>query len=275
MKKHILASLLLSTAAVSASAETMGDTLVIENVSKVRIETRDTVQRIVINGAKDDPYFHYTQRVAIPDTTAVRRNIKSVKDFNKVPLLKKKGDKGSVNMAVHMLLGLNTMVGAEDGWGFNMKFPIEWNIVIQADWHPYGEKNIWSLGFGLDKRRYSLSNSCDYMADYDGHTMSLHEFSLQIPLIYTHYFTDRHGWGFSLGAIANFNTGAYLHDEHSVDNRDYTVNTRHIGHRKFTVDGLFILRNPVLDLYCKYSPTTFFRNGEGAKMHQLSFGIYL
>jgi hypothetical protein len=29
------------------------------------------------------------------------------------------------------------------------------------------------------------------------------------------------------------------------------------------------------DFYIKYSPTTFFKEGRGPKMHQLSFGIFL
>ncbi len=275
MEKHFLASLLCSIISFSAYAETMGDTLVIENVKRVKIETRDTVQRIVINGAKDDPYFHYTQRVSIPDTSAVRRTIKSVKNLNKVPLLKKKEGKNSVDVAMHLLLGLNTMVGAEGGWSFKLFPAFEVGLMAQADWHPYGEKNVWSLGFGIDWRNYRLSNNCDYMADLDGHTVTLHEFSLQVPLMYTHYFTDKHGWGFSLGAIANFNTGAHMRDIYSIENNDYTVKTKGIGQRKVTFDGIFVLHNPAIDLYCKYTPMKFFRNECGPKMQQLSFGIYL
>ena len=82
--KLFLALLLAGAAGQTALATETGDTLVLEKVDRVKIETRDTVQRIVISGMKDDPYFQYTQRISIPDTSAVRRKMSDLKGFNKV-----------------------------------------------------------------------------------------------------------------------------------------------------------------------------------------------
>lgn len=90
--KKTVAAILFGCLATSASAVEAQDTLVIEEANKVKIETRDTVQRIVISGMKNDPEFHYVQRISIPDSSAVRRSIVSVRDFNKTNILKKKNE---------------------------------------------------------------------------------------------------------------------------------------------------------------------------------------
>ena len=61
--KTIMVLAVLSACAWQAKAAEANDTLVIENVDKVKIETRDTVQRIVITGSKDDPQLQYEQRI--------------------------------------------------------------------------------------------------------------------------------------------------------------------------------------------------------------------
>lgn len=119
MKKLFLflAVLIAGSASQTALATEIGDTLVLEKVDKVRIETRDTVQRIVINGVKDDPYFHYSQRISIPDTSAVRRKMPNLKDFNKVVI--KGNDDGKtpkVEGSAHLYVGMGTMTGAPDGY---------------------------------------------------------------------------------------------------------------------------------------------------------------
>ena len=89
--KLFLALLLTGATSQTALATETGDTLVMEKVDRVKIETRDTVQRIVISGMEDNPYFQYTQRISIPDTTAVRRKMSNVKDFGKVVVKAKDG----------------------------------------------------------------------------------------------------------------------------------------------------------------------------------------
>lgn len=59
MKWKMMAIVLMGSLAKPVLAVEGQDTLVIENANKVKIETRDTVQRIVISGYKDDPEFHY------------------------------------------------------------------------------------------------------------------------------------------------------------------------------------------------------------------------
>ena len=84
--KNIVTAILFGCIATPALAIEANDTLVIEDAKKVKIETRDTVQRIVISGTKEDPDFHYMQRISIPDTNAVRRTLKNTRCTRRVRL---------------------------------------------------------------------------------------------------------------------------------------------------------------------------------------------
>ena len=152
MKKLFLfLAVLIAGSASQADATEIGDTLVLEKVDKVRIETRDTVQRIVINGVKDDPYFHYSQRISIPDTSAVRRKMPNLKDFNKVVI------KGNDDGKTPKVEGSASVCwyGHDDGSSrrlFVVARLRKFGVGGTADWHPFGKKNVWSTGLLLGFR---------------------------------------------------------------------------------------------------------------------------
>lgn len=304
MKKFLMAAAVLGGFSAQAMAEAVGDTLVIEQAEKVRIETRDTVQRIVISGAKDDPDFHYVQRISIPDTSAVRRTVKSVKDFNKITV-KRNGKEGKVDFGFHLNLGLGTMVNADAG-SFKMQSSWDYGLTFMVGWHPYGKRNVWSAGLGVNRRNYKMDRDQFWFKDSYSDVISpvdvepnwsncsalLSVFSLQVPLTYTHYFDNKAGWGLTVGGIINFNTGAHAtrryttsgtysnsygvngHSSNQLPEEDYKVTTKAIGQRLVTVDALAIVHIPsFLDVYCKYCPMKFFKDDRGPKMQQLSIGF--
>ena len=287
MKKNVLFSSIVALAfATNANAEMAGDTIVIEQVEKIKIETRDTVQRIVISGTKEDPYFHYVQRISIPDTTAVRRNIKSVKEFNKITLDKNAKENSKTGLSLHMGVGLSTMTGAPKDYGFKVFPSFEYNVGITFDYTPFGKQNQWSIGLGVGCRLYHMSKNnylvknADRMVlqPYDGsqsnRASKISVFSLQVPLLYTHYFDNNRKWGVTVGGIVNFNTSAYTTRAYEYKEEDYSIDTKSIGQRPVTVDAIIIVKpHTLLSFYCKYCPMTFFKNNRGDKMHQLSFGV--
>lgn len=289
MKKQVLFLTLLFVGSFGTKvlASNVGDTLVIEKVDRVKIETRDTVQRIAISGMKDDPDFFYTQRISIPDTTAVRRKFSSMKDFNRVVVTTKAdGKTPKVMGSAHLYVGLGTMTGAPEGYSLWPAF--EFGIGGTADWYPFGKKNSWSTGLLLGVRlnhvksdRYLAKDAQDMVSfvPYDAATQkntssSLNTFSLQVPLVYTHYFDDKCNWMLSLGALVNFNIVAEAYRHYTFNNEDYDVSTGRLGQRPVTIDPVVIFDAPYIPaIYCRYSPMTFFKDGRGPKMHQLSFGI--
>jgi len=287
MMKKLFSALLLCTMSMMASAEIIGDTIIIEEVKKVKIETRDTVQRIVISGSKDDSQFQYTQRISIPDTSAVRRTIKSVKDFNKISIPGKDGKPSKWQGSSHIFLGLNTMVSAPDGYDFKLWPSWELGLSLLADFRPYGKQNKWSTGLGITFHNYKMDSDKHWAKDANDYMIttpftgveetycSLKIYSLNVPVMYTHYFDNKQKWGVTLGAILNWNFSAVGYREFEVDNEAYEVETKKIGHNPITVDGMVIAHIPSFpDIYCKYSPMKVFKNDRGPKMHQLSFGFY-
>lgn len=287
--KRTIAAFTLALAnviAMQASNEQMGDTLVIEDVSKVRIETRDTVQRIVINGSKKDPQFHYVQRISINDTTDVRRSMKSVKDFNKIAIKWKDGKESKWSSSLNVNLGLNALIDMPESYDFKLWPSFELGFSWVADYQPYGKKNVWSAGLSIDWRNYKTKNN-NYFAPVDGMLSptpfapeqkdaraSMSITSLGIPLMYTHYFDNSQDWGITLGAIVNWNFNASVNRSFEFEGEEYDIDNEKIGHYPITIDGIAILHTSFIDVYCKYCPMQLFKDGRGPKAHQLSFGLY-
>ena len=286
--KNIVAAILFGCIATPALAFEVSDTLVIEDAKKVKIETRDTVQRIVISGTKEDPEFHYMQRISISDTSAVRRTMKSVKDFNKFTLKNKEGKPSKWTHTWHVNIGLNTMLDADEG-DFKVWPSFEIGLGSAWDWHPYGKQNEWSIGWGINWRTYSTDNDYYWVKNADmihptakygdglkNTSTNLNTFAIQLPLLYTHYFDKKQDWSITLGAIVNWNVYATTSQHYELGDDEFDVTTKKIGQRPFTVDGYVKIDAPYIPaIYCKYCPMEFFKKDRGPKMHQLSFGICL
>ena len=289
MLNQTILSAALLLCGLGAQAQTAGDTLVIEKPNQVKIETRDTVQRIVVRGMKDNEDFYYTQRISINSPADVRRSFSNMRDFNKVKLSKnkcKQDKKGTVEAALHVNVGATALTGMPEGYTGKVGFG-ETAFAVTADWYPYGARNSWSIGLGVDWRRYCMGtekflmkDAADYLVPVSfGSTMSdcsthLYTFSVQVPVIYTHTFDPRGKWAVSLGAIVSFNTGAHATRCFSMDGEDYDIKTYKIGQRPVTVDFMLGLKTSFLPaFYVKYSPMNYFKDSRGPKGHQLSFGI--
>ena len=289
MKKVLTSMALLAAFCQQAAAEMIGDTLVIEGVEKVKIETRSDMQRIVINGSKEDPQFHYVQRIALTDSSSVKRTLISVKDFTKHSVVKKKDKKGTVDVEVHSLIGLSTMTGVPDGYSFKLWSSFEIAFGATVDWYPFGKRNYWSTGLLLDWRHYrtqdekfwaknSITGETEltaYAPEASKTKTTLVNFGLQVPLLYTHNFDAKGKWSLTLGAIVNFNTGAHATREFRFEEEKYRIRTYDLGQRPVTVDGFLKVGTPWFsDFYVRYCPNTFFKDGRGPKMKQLSFGLF-
>jgi hypothetical protein len=289
MKKILLSALLLVS--MAAQATTVGDTLVVKHVDKVTIETTDTAQHITLKGADFSSAFRYEQRIAIKEPSDVRRKFSSLKDFNRVKLTKnrkgKENKKGDVDASGHIFLGLETMTGAPSDWEFKLWPSVEFGGAITIDWYPFGAKNVWSIGFGVDWRNYRMSKSTFINKDADGvlfmapysyeqtdRRTSLNIFSLQIPVLYTHKFAQDGDWGLTLGTFVNFNTSGYGFRKFSYQGEGYEIERHALGLHQVTLDFFLGFDNPAVPVYFKYSPTTPFKSSRGPKMHQLSFGFW-
>ncbi|MCR4603560.1 MAG: hypothetical protein K5683_08535 [Prevotella sp.] len=287
MSKKLWAAILLGCLSAPVSAGEVSDTLVIEDVNKVKIETRDTVQRIVMNGRKGEPDFQYVQRISIPDSSAVRRTMMNVRDFNKIVFRKKNGSDSEWEGRGHFNLGLNTMVGTPDGYDFKLWPSFALGLGWTAYWHPYGKHNEWGIGWALEWRSFASDKKSywtktgdmmaltPYPAGQKSSSTKLKVFALQLPLTFTHYFDQDCDWGLTVGAIVNWNFHTYASYGYETGNEDHSISLKKIGTRPFTVDAIVKVKTPWLpSLYCKYSPMKFFKDNRGPEMNQLSFGVF-
>lgn len=166
---------------------------------------------------------------------------------------------------------------------------IELGLEASFDWHPFGYRNEWSIGLGYGYRHYDLNEDVHWEKnnnvmrlvafdeDQTKTSNSLNVMSIQIPMIYTHYFL-KSNIGLSLGAIVNWNVSAWANREYKFRGEEYSVDTKNIGQRPITVDFIFKVLPPFGRHYCppfyfKISPTSFFKNNSGPKMYQLSCGF--
>ena len=154
----LMSALIMGCISMPALATESGDTLVVEKPNRVKIETRNDQQRIVVIGSKEDKAFLYTQRIALKDSSDVKKSIENARDFNKV-VIKKNGKSTKWSSSAHVFLGLNVMTDVPDGYKFKTWFSPEIGVALMADWHPFGKKNEWSVGLGVDFKHYSNSSS--------------------------------------------------------------------------------------------------------------------
>lgn len=199
-----------------------------------------------------------------------------------------KSEKGKVVLKGYFDLGFSTMVDAPKECDFRLWPSFEIAIGLKTSWQPFGNKNVWGVGFGVDWRGYRMDNGTYWVKDPQGNPQlfpyapgqtdcktRLSQFSLQVPVTYTHYFDKDQGWGLTLGGVVNFNTGAHATREYESLGEEYEVVTGSLHHRPVTVDALVMINTPAdFAIYCKYCPMEFFKDGYGYKMHQLSFGIH-
>ncbi len=212
------------------------------------------------------------------------------KQYKKIHICKSKhadSMKGEVDLSFRLNIGMNTMTGAPSDYSFKVWPSWDFGMAVTADWYPFGSHNSWSIGLGVNWRKYrsgkdtywvkdgDMMTLAPYAAGLDSHKTTLHVFSLQVPVLYTHYFGKDQDWYVTLGALVNFNTGAHTTQYYEAGDQDHEIDTNKIGQRPVTVDLMVQLGIPNFpDVYVKYSPTTFFKDGRGPKMHQMSFGFY-
>ena len=274
------------------------DTVVINSPKRVTVITNDSLQKIVVNGKENDNDYVYRNTIQLVDSnytshTTIGRERWSL--IPKVPMTKKDSCGGRsilVEGTAHIWSGWLTPTSVSDGLGFSFNKSYEIALVpLQFDIHLNTKgksgRNVLSFGIGLDWRNYHYrlkGNDVRFMKDEQGKVTlgaypegaksdfsRLLVFSLSFPLLYKHWFG--HGWGFAVGPVFNWNTYGSLKSAYEMDGGEYEFVEKHIGQRKFTIDYMLIMKNPILDLYVKYSNMNVLKNSD-LKFRALSFGIY-
>ena len=194
-----------------------------------------------------------------------------------------------VDMEATASLGIGLVSPTDVSSGMDFPFGKSWEIfftpIVFELYMNKAKGDLISLGLGFDWRNYRMTNDFRFMKNDDGKVVlgsypegaspkfsRVKVFSLNFPLLYEHKFNRQ--WGLGIGPVFNWNTYGSIKTRFKKDGDKQKLVEKQIGQKKFTIDAMFILENPIVDLYLKYCPTDVLKDND-LKFQSMSIGIYL
>ena len=284
MKKLFI--ILALAGSLSASAATEGnDTVVIKNAREVTIITNDSLQKITVRGREGESNYVYRNTIEFNGDGFARS--RSVYHSPKISLSGRNDSTSMAEGTAHLAFGVNIPMNAHDGVDISPFRSWEiWFIPLQTDFYlSRARKDFISVGLGFDWRNYRMKNDTRFML-VDEEVVGLgtypqgakpcfsrvKTFSVNVPLLFSHKFDK--DWGIGLGGVFNWNSYASIKTEFKQDGGTHKFVDKKIGQRKFTVDAMAVLYNPLFDIYLKYSPQDVLKE-PSVNFHALTVGIFL
>lgn len=193
-------------------------------------------------------------------------------------------------------IGLVNACGQPDGMGIEMgkSFEISWLNAIAVSYRMPWSTSRLSLGIGIDWRNYRISTSAtrfipvegggvgigQYPEGVEAHGSRLKVFGIGMPLIW-HQTLPFNIFGdkclFGLGMVFNYNPHASMLTKWTTaDGMKAKQSTDNIGHRRFTVDLIGLVRVwRSISLYVRYSPQTVLKGAGQPRFRPLSSGVVI
>lgn len=287
-----LALMLASTATVQATS--LQDTVkVIENPQRVIITEDSTGSHIkVLSATNCGKPFNYNYTVAHNSDDKVKVNQHSDWEL-KLPFLKSDSSRASraywsvILDGIYLGFGWPQVGSGHEAFKQAMGHEYEMGIMnLVGVQFSTGYGQDISLGVGIEARRYHMhtvglqfakneAGKVDIMPFPDGahkRKANIELSSLQFPLVFKQYVGDFH---FSVAAIMNVNTTARLHAQYRLDDKDFDVCTRRIGHRPVTFDVMGAVSYESLGWYVRYRPQSVLKPDFGPKISTITTGFIL
>jgi len=140
---------------------------------------------------------------------------------------------------------------------------------------------IVTLGVGIHHRSYSLKRPnmlvrdnagvvgiTDYPSDnvneIKNRTSNLNLWAVQFPLMFRQRIAGKLEVG--VAGILNWNTGARCDNHYELNKTDYDIHYKGLKNTKVNVDLMGTLTWNGLGLYCRYTPSKFFKDGFGPEI---------
>ncbi|MDE6159183.1 MAG: hypothetical protein K2F69_03680 [Bacteroidaceae bacterium] len=291
MKKlFILAALSICN---TAMAENANDTVTVEQPRSVEIISTENGTTVNIQGRKGEPAYQYSHSLTTPtDNYIFHSGINPDSwQFDVGPFSMQKNVKrnrlAKYSSATKFAFGWNEAPGAPAQMDVTPFKSWElWWIVYEQRIRPRANKNMFSVGIGLDWRNYRMKEDMRFtkqdgqiqLVGYpDGAIPSysrIKVFSLNVPIRYQ--FRARKA-GFSVGPVINFNLYSSLRTKYKLDGKKHIEKDNTSAYvTPVTVDLMATVRiGGILEIYAKYSPMDVLRTDKGPNFQSLSFGILL
>lgn len=275
--------------------------LSVANASRVVVTENPSGVKLEIRGTENDSLFQSSYELDYQSNAVV----KSTQAFE-MPYYKWK-QRHQNNIDLLMFNGLHAgfcgTVDSREPVDVAMAKSFELGIdeLISFRVNTNNRQNFFSVGLGINWRNYRMTGRSRFIPvdggvgvgaypdDAEGRFSRLKIFSLSFPVTYGFKtrvkMIGRETLNFKIGAILNWNSYGSLRTawrEFDVaESSRETVKTdaeqfsKHIGHRKFTVDILAAVQiAPQTGLYVKYSPMSLLEKGKGPDFQTISTGIY-
>ena len=280
------------------SAAAQNDTLVINNPRKVTIISSDSLQRVIVNGKQGDDDFTYQNTIRLVDANYESNTSISRDHWELIPSVKVgKSDRQSED-GIHYP-HYNNEISAHLGVGFTCPTHVDsrvdfstfksWEIFATVmQWDHFldrKDRNMISLGLGIDWRNYRMTDGMHFTKGPDGNVTvekmplefepkfsRIKVFSLTATLRYEHDFGD--GFAIGFGPIFNYNAYASIKTRYKLLGDKLQHTEKKIRQRPFTIDWMLNMRIAGFPFYVKYSNDDVLKDG-GVKFRSLSFGLYL
>ena len=295
MKRIILGLSLLISQLSPVSITAQNDTLVINHPKKVTIVSSDSLQRVVVIGRQGDDDFTYQNTIRLVDGNYESNTRISRDHWELIPSVKvgrSRSDTASCSrysnvVTSHLGVGFTCPTNVDERVDFSTFKSWEFFITV-LQWDHYldrRERNMLSLGLGLDWKNYRMTDDMlftkapdgnvtveKYPLEFDPKFSRIKVFSLTATLRYEHDFGS--GFSVGLGPVFNFNTYASIKTRYKLLGDKIKHVEKHIRQRPVTIDWMLNMSIADFPFYVKYSNDDVLKDG-GVKFRSLSFGLYL
>ena len=289
MKKTLLIAAMIHAAALANAQERPDTILSVSNPSSVTItETPEGFGvSVVTNTQNGESRSAYSESFDNP----VKVDARSWRSC--LSLAPSKNLKWDVTVSGPGIGWINAC-GQPDGMGVEMgkSLEISWLNALAVTYRLPLRSSWISLGFGFDWRNYRISTGASrFVPDGNGGVeigeypegvtpkgSRLKVFSMGVPLLWHQRLPFRifgQPCVIGLGAVFNYNSHASMKTKWELpDGSKAEQKTNHIGHRRFTVDFMGMVRIwSGVNLYVRYSPNSVLRGVGQPRFNPLSTGI--
>ncbi len=284
MKTMIIAAAMMT--ATLAQAAQPSDTVTVNNAKKVTIVSSDSLLHVEVSGTDTKPDYHYATTLRNNGDNYESSTVGNLFNFNiSGKINKSRSRQPYYDSELHAFIGFNGATGNRDVVKTNLWGGI--NIGTYVDWgvHPWRNAHRFSVGFGVEWKNFRMTSRREFVKadngvvtveplsnDVDPKFSRIKTFSLIIPIMYSY---EKHGWGFSAGAIIDCTTHSSIKTRYRLDGEKHKQTYKSLHHNKRTVDFMATFINPLVNIYVKYNPCEILDTEYGPKFHSLSLGFML
>lgn len=259
------------------------DTLaVVKNAHNVTVTKSPAGSKITVIGRGDDKTFYYSFTTEQGDSAIVSNN--GDEWGLSLPFLRDTVRKKSeVIWFAHTQIGFCMPLDGPDGLDQSLDVAI--GKIVGLNYRPWSKGPTFSFGAGIFAQKFVLHGGNMFGMEGKSLVMTqlpegsrdahvrLFNFGLQVPFTVTQKIG--HDFMVSAGVAMKFNTYTTASNKYSIENRSYEQSLRGLQQRILTYDIVGAVGWDDFGFYCRYSPVSIFKSGNGPQFDVISFGINL